>query len=367
MGVGGSNNINSESYINRAPIPVSIENTEKIIKQMQNCVCKIHKKNKMGTGFFTKIPYNSNILPVLITNNHILDRDDIKCGNIITISLNNQKEFINIKIDESRKVFTDDYLDVTIIEIREEKDQITNFLELDDKINQKKKSLNNVYASPNSNSLYIIHYPKGENIVVSYGILLRIANEKIHHKCNTETGSSGSPIISLNTFKVVGIHSGNTHKNFNKGIFIKYAINKFNNGDNEESNSSNNSIRNDKKEDNKRLINFNNFKRNDKKEDNEESNIITINKSKKDDKEEGNYQKKIAYLNNENFLSLNGSVDYKAIPNDLLLCTKCNRIPEILNIHSDNGHMELRCKIHGVYNIDIGVYLHSINYRDFQY
>ena len=179
MGVGGSNNISNEKYINEAPIPVSMENTEKIIKQMKNCVCKIHKENKMGTGFFTKIPYNSNILPVLITNNHILDRDDIKCGNTITISLNNQKEFINIKIDESRKVFTDDNLDVTIIEIREEKDKITNFLELDDKINQKKKSLNNVYASPNSNSLYIIHYPKGENIVVSYGILLRIDNEII--------------------------------------------------------------------------------------------------------------------------------------------------------------------------------------------
>ena len=349
MGVGGSNNISNEKYINEAPIPVSMENTEKIIKQMKNCVCKIHKENKMGTGFFTKIPYNSNILPVLITNNHILDRDDIKCGNTITISLNNQKEFINIKIDESRKVFTDDNLDVTIIEIREEKDKITNFLELDDKINQKKKSLNNVYASPNSNSLYIIHYPKGENIVVSYGILLRIDNEIIHHKCNTETGLSGSPIISLNTFKVVGIHSGNTHKNFNKGIFIKYAINKLNNEDNEESNSSNNSIRNDKKE------------------DNEESNIITINKSKKDDKKEDNYQKKITYFNTDNFLLLNGTVDYKAIPNDLLLCTKCNRIPEVLNIHSDNGHMELRCKIHGVYNIDIGVYLHNINVRDFKY
>ena len=28
---------------------------------------------------------------VTLANNHILDRDDIKCGNTITISLNNQK------------------------------------------------------------------------------------------------------------------------------------------------------------------------------------------------------------------------------------------------------------------------------------
>ena len=36
------------------------------------------------------------------------------------------------------------------------------------------------------------------------------------------------------------------------------------------------------------------------------------------------------------------------IPQDQFLCPKCERIPEILNVHCDNGHIELKCKYHGV-------------------
>ena len=71
-----------------------------------------------------------------------------------------------------------------------------------------------------------MHYPKGKNIVVSYGILSQIEDKYINHKCNTDKGSFGSPIMSLNTLKVIGMHSKGTRKpsGFNIGIFIKYAI-----------------------------------------------------------------------------------------------------------------------------------------------
>ena len=45
-------------------------------------------------------------------------------------------------------------------------------------------------------TIYIIQYPKGE-LSVSYGILDAIYENKkyyFNHKCNTEMGSSGSPI-----------------------------------------------------------------------------------------------------------------------------------------------------------------------------
>ena len=48
--------IKNEKYIKNSPIPVSLENTEKIINQMKKCVCQIHKKGQ-GTGFLCKIPY----------------------------------------------------------------------------------------------------------------------------------------------------------------------------------------------------------------------------------------------------------------------------------------------------------------------
>ena len=53
----------------------------------------------------------------------------------------------------------------------------------------------------------------------------------INHKCCTEEGSSGGPILLLETFKVIGIHYGSGLKNINLncGTFIKYAIDLFNN------------------------------------------------------------------------------------------------------------------------------------------
>ena len=50
----------------------------------------------------------------------------------------------------------------------------------------------------------------------------------IEHICSTEEGSSGSPLLSLKTYKVIGIHfGGDINKNINYAIFIKYIIDKF--------------------------------------------------------------------------------------------------------------------------------------------
>ena len=56
------------------PESISLEGTEEIVKQMKNKVCKIHIKDEFKcTGFFCRIPYHSSLLPVLITNNHIVN------------------------------------------------------------------------------------------------------------------------------------------------------------------------------------------------------------------------------------------------------------------------------------------------------
>ena len=61
-------------------------------------------------------------------------------------------------------------------------------------------------------SIYILHYPKGK-LNVSYGLInIIIDNKTINHYCITEEGSSGSPILSLETFKLIGIHYGSSKK-----------------------------------------------------------------------------------------------------------------------------------------------------------
>ena len=76
-------------------------------------------------------------------------------------------------------------------------------------------------------SIYILHYPKGE-LSVSYGLINDIIDGKINHYCNTEEGSSGSPILSIKNNKVIGVHFGGSGKKLNYGIFIKNVIEQFN-------------------------------------------------------------------------------------------------------------------------------------------
>ena len=77
-------------------------------------------------------------------------------------------------------------------------------------------------------SIYILHYPKGNNIVVSYGKPPDFNNKDIKHKCSTEHGSSGSPILLINNQKLIGIHcAGYKMKEYNKGTLIIYSIIEF--------------------------------------------------------------------------------------------------------------------------------------------
>ena len=47
----------------------------------------------------------------------------------------------------------------------------------------------------------------------------------INHLCNTDFGLAGAPILSSESFKLVGIHIGTYNKkDFNKGILLGYPI-----------------------------------------------------------------------------------------------------------------------------------------------
>ena len=117
--------IKKEKYIKSSPEPVSLNGTEEIANQMRNSVCRIYN-NGNGTGFFTKIPYQSKLLPVLITNNHVINKEDILSDKNIPLCFNNGKTVKKIKLNRNRLMYTNEQLDVTIIEIIENKDNFNN-------------------------------------------------------------------------------------------------------------------------------------------------------------------------------------------------------------------------------------------------
>ena len=222
--------IEEEKYVNISPSPVSYKGTEKILEQMNNCVCRIYN-NGEGTGFFTKIPFKSKFLPVLITNNHVINELDINNNKVIILYLNNDKIEKSLKLDNKRLKYTNKTLDITIIEIKEDIDKLNNkYLELDDSIinyfksnkNENANYLNNKYTNI---SIYAINYPEDKDVVVSYSQPPKLNNSEISHKCCTKPGSSGSPILLITNQKLIGIHCG-CFKNFqiNKGSLLINAL-----------------------------------------------------------------------------------------------------------------------------------------------
>ena len=107
-----SDNI-KETLIENQPAPVDLEGTRLILSQMENCICKIvNDDGRKGTGFFCKIPFpdKNNLLKALITNNHVLNENDIENDKIIKLIMYNKECNIEkeIRIDDSRKKI--DYL-----------------------------------------------------------------------------------------------------------------------------------------------------------------------------------------------------------------------------------------------------------------
>jgi V8-like Glu-specific endopeptidase len=212
-----------EDYIKSSTKPVYLEGMTKITKQMKYSICIIHKIESTGTGFLCYLPYNSIKIPFLITNNHILNEKDIENYKKITISFNKLEIFRDITVDKSKIILTNKDLDFTIIEIKDQDNiNLENILELDENINIGEKYINKAYSNE---SIYTLHYPKGENIATSFGLIKGIIGNKIRHSCCTEDGSSGAPILTLKNFKVVGIHFGfNKNLMLNEGTFIKSII-----------------------------------------------------------------------------------------------------------------------------------------------
>ena len=177
-----------------------------------------------------QLPGNNNPTYFLVTNNHVLDISDTKNNKIIDITLNDDSLSRKISIKNSRKSMTCSKLDITLIEIHQNSDKINDYLELDEEIN---KDINILEKTYRDKSIYVLHYPKATKSNVSYGLLNQIQeSNKIIHSCSTEEGSSGSPILSLDNNKIIGIHRGTCRnnigifiKNVLDGLYLKYKIN----------------------------------------------------------------------------------------------------------------------------------------------
>ena len=215
-----------EKGFNTVSNPIPIEILEIHISKIKTNICKIECRDGChGTGFFCKIAISwEKTIKVLMTNNHILNQEDLLVNKYIKFSINDEEKHYKILIDESRKIYTNTKYDITIIELKE-KDKINKnyFFDIDSEIfNHSKEIFIN-------KDIILLHYPKGFKMEYSNGKILYICEDNyiFHHSCSTCYGSSGGPIINSINCQVIGIHRGASTKNYNLGTFLKEPIIKF--------------------------------------------------------------------------------------------------------------------------------------------
>jgi len=188
--------------------PINKKEIDELFKK-ENAIFKIKSKKLIngelkdinGTGFFLKINME-NILfkKCLITNNHILNENDIKLNKEIIIEYKNEIKII--EITKNRKVYTNKELDYTCIEIFD-KDDIKDYFKIEENIID--------YSIENyiNKEIFILQYPKGNELSFSSGIILEIKDNEIKHNSSTYDSSSGSPIILRNSNNsIIGLHKG---------------------------------------------------------------------------------------------------------------------------------------------------------------
>ena len=191
-------------------------------REKGKCICKI-SRGLMGTGFFSKIDYEGNTIPVLITNYHVIGDDFINKNKTLTFYINGDSHTIDINKESVIYSSTQKKYDIMIIKLKGYEGY--NFLEIDNNI-FKDGSL----ETYKNQGIYILHYPAyEEKAQISFGKgieKIREDNDDIKHLCHTDNGSSGSPILCMATNKVIGIHIGSNRKGgYKYGTFLKFPLN----------------------------------------------------------------------------------------------------------------------------------------------
>ena len=191
-------------------LEIDKETETKLFEKGKLATCKIITEKGNGSGFFCVIPFKNEKIKMLFTNNHVLNNESIKVGNIIKCAY---KEKIKIiEITEERFCHTNSELDYTCIQIFND-DKIEDFYEIE--IENNDNYLNE--------DICIMQYPNGP-LTLKAGHLKKIEKEQIQHSVRNSKGSSGSPIILLlRDYKIIGVHRGSNNR-LNLGTSIKYII-----------------------------------------------------------------------------------------------------------------------------------------------
>ena len=142
-----------------------------------------------------------------------------------------KRQNLTININKNRIIYSSSNNEYDIIVIRLQDGEIDHYLKIDENI------FKNTELAYKDEPIYILHYPgKDEKSQVSSSDkgIEKLDEYNIKHFCNTQPGSSGSPILSAMTNKIIAIHrAGHRNGKYNFGTFLKYPLSELNGNKNE--------------------------------------------------------------------------------------------------------------------------------------
>ena len=195
-----------------------LEEIDESLHKVCKSICKISYYDKelkgiiFGSGFFIKLYKDGKDFLCLMTNYHVITKEIIQAKTIINIKYKYEKELIQIKLDEKKRLIKNNkYLDFAIIEIKHE-----------DKVKDKYFLIPNLKDKNFINeNIIIVQFPLAGKLSKSEGKIIRIDNYKLFHNADTKNSSSGSPIFLKGTTEVIGMHKA-AHKITKEKLGIKF-------------------------------------------------------------------------------------------------------------------------------------------------
>jgi len=181
-------------------------------------ICEINSKSGgKGIGFLCRIQFKINIY-ALITSNNILNKGDLISGENILVYFKNNDKYINLIIDNTRKCYSSEVYQITIIEIIP-KDNVNFITYLD------------IDFYRNQNEIKILYYGNNNKEEQYLGNIINYNNNAfqfaLYYNDDNSLLSPGCPILNSKDNKVIGINTTLKGNNCKTGTFIFQAINDF--------------------------------------------------------------------------------------------------------------------------------------------
>ena len=200
------------------------QNEDNLIKnQIIKSLCKIYIKDQYkGIGFLCKISNFNNTrynIPILLTYNHIINKQNITNNDQINVKINNEPTLYNININNYKSVYTDLEYDITIIELNN--NEKVNFLDIDIS-----ESPNNLYENKLA---YLIQSENLNKVEIFYGRIKKIINNLIVYyetRLCSLIPDKGF-ILNVKNNKVIGLLNYSKNESEHRGILLLTPIKNF--------------------------------------------------------------------------------------------------------------------------------------------